>query len=56
MLNLYTFGLGLGLLTAGTVYHAYRLHQQFFPACVHLLRSSLSLVVSAGQWARRLSV
>lgn len=38
-------GLGLSLLTTGTIYHAFMLKKQFFPSCVYLLSSSLSMLV-----------
>lgn len=44
-LSLLRVGLLLSLLTTGTIYHAYMLKKQFFPTCVYLLSSSLSMLV-----------
>jgi len=43
--NLAFVGAGQALALSITLYNAYNLKGQFYPACVYLLRSGLSVIV-----------
>lgn len=45
MLNVGLVGAALGACTALALYSAYSLKQQFYPTCIHLLKSPLSVAV-----------
>lgn len=45
MLNAWAVGSVISLAAIAVLYHSYSIKGQFFPTCVHLLKSNLSVTV-----------